>query len=136
MTESKYVIVVDRHLSAGLRVNTAAVLATSIGKATAGVLGPDVKDGSGRMHRGITQLPIAILASDKEGLAELYDKASVNAAILLVGFTSTAQRAKRYDEYEQHLSMLSTEELDFIGLGLFGPSAAVAGLTGSLPLLR
>lgn len=136
MADRKYVIVVDRHLPAGLRVNTAAVLATSIGKATDGVLGHDVEDASGRIHRGITQLPIAILASDAEGIAELHRKAASDEDLLVVGFTATAQKAKRYEEYEQRLAMLETDELEFVGLGIFGAADSVKKLTGNLPLLR
>ncbi len=136
MADKKYVIVVDKHLPAGLRVNTAAVLATSIGKATDGVLGHDVEDASGRIHRGITQLPIAILASDAKGIAALRDKAEAEDDLLVVGFTSTAQKAKRYDEYEQHLAMLETDELEYVGLSIFGEADSVKRLTGNLPLLR
>ncbi len=136
MTEQKYVIVVDRNLPTGLLANTAAVLATSIGRVAEGVVGHSVEDASGNVHEGITQLPIAILASDGPGIAELHDRAVPQDGVFMVGFTSTAQRAKRYDEYEQRLAMLESDELEYVGLGIFGDAGEVKRLTGNLPLLR
>ncbi len=136
MADKKYVIIVDKHLPAGLRVNAAAVLATSIGQAVEGVLGRDVEDASGRMHKGITQLPIAILASDGKHIAELHERAASRDDLFVVGFTSTAQKAKQYEDYELRMAMLETDELQFVGLGICGRAEAVSELTGALPLLR
>ncbi|WP_187170493.1 DUF2000 domain-containing protein [Salidesulfovibrio onnuriiensis] len=134
--DTKYVIVVDRNLPAGLLANTAAVLATSIGRAARGVVGQSVEDASGNVHEGITQLPIAILASDGPGIAELRKRAAPQDGVYLVGFTSTAQRARRYDEYEQRMAMLATDELEYVGLGIYGDAGVIRRLTGSMPLLR
>ncbi|WP_320007677.1 DUF2000 domain-containing protein [Maridesulfovibrio sp.] len=136
MSDKKYVIVLDKNLPVGLQVNTAAVLATSIGQASEGVVGPDVEDGSGRTHQGITQLPIPILASDAKSLAELYEKASSVEDLFLVDFTSTAQKARHYDHYMQQMAARATDELEFVGIGLLGDDSHIKKLTGSLPLLR
>lgn len=136
MPDKKYVIVLDRDLPVGLQVNTAAVLATSIGQVSEGVVGPDVEDGSGRTHRGITQLPIPILASDAKSIAELYEKASSVKDLFLVDFTSIAQKSRHYDHYMQQMAARETDELEFVGIGLFGEESNIKKLTGSLPLLR
>ncbi len=129
-------IVLDKNLPVGLQVNTAAVLATSIGQVGEDVLGPDVEDASGRTHQGITQLPIPILASDAEGIADLYEKASSVEDLYLVDFTSTAQKSRHYDHYMQQMAVRETDELEFVGIGLLGEDSCVKKLTGSLPLLR
>ncbi len=136
MSKKKYVIVLDKNLPVGLQVNTAAVLATSIGQVGEDVVGPDVEDASGRTHHGITQLPIPILASDGAGILELYEKAASNKDLYLVSFTSTAQRSRHYDHYIQQLSKCKTDELEFIGIGILGEAGCVRKLTGALPLLR
>lgn len=136
MDGNKYVIVVDKHLSAGLKANAAAVLATSIGHAVQGVLGPDVEDASGTVHQGITHLPIAILATDGGQIARLRRQAADVDGLYVVGFTSTAQKAKRYEDYELRLAMLDTDDLAYVGLGLCGPAGPVTELTRALPLLK
>lgn len=135
-TDRKYVIVVDKSLPAGLIANTAAVLATSIGQKAEGIVGHSVEDATGAVHEGITTLPIAILASTGPTIAELRQKAETEDDLYLVDFTSTAQSARRYDEYEQRMSMLEPEELKYVGLGIFGDAGTVKKLTGSMPLLR
>ena len=57
----KCVMVIDEELPLGLIANTAAVLAMSIGDKIKGIIGDDVRDGDGQLHRGITNLPIPLL---------------------------------------------------------------------------
>lgn len=136
-TEKKYVIVVNKTLPNGLLVNAAAVLATNIGRiAGEDLIGHSVEDASGEEHEGITRVPIAILASNSDGIAGLKKKAASENGLYLVGFTSTAQKATRYEDYEQRMAMLESDELEYVGLGIYGDADAVKKLTGSMPLLR
>jgi hypothetical protein len=56
--------------------------------------------------------------------------------IELISFTTTAQRSKYYEDYATKLSALSTSDLNFLGLCLYGEKKAVNHLTGSLPTLK
>jgi hypothetical protein len=135
--EDKLAIVIDRALSGGLVANTAAVLAMSLGSRLESVIGPDLKDADGSLHRGITTLPIPVLVADQDEVKQLRRRAHDSADdILLVDFTDCAQRSRTYDDYTERLAASGEEELSYLGIALFGPRKAIQKLTGSLPLLR
>ncbi|MDN5698104.1 MAG: DUF2000 domain-containing protein, partial [Rubrobacter sp.] len=56
--------------------------------------------------------------------------------LLAVDFPESAQTSKTYEEYERKLASRRTEELEYLGLALYGKKKEVDRLTGSLPLLR
>lgn len=57
----KCVMIIDEELPLGLIANTSAVLALSIGENVEGIIGEDVTDKDGHVHRGITKLSIPYL---------------------------------------------------------------------------
>lgn len=133
----KCAVVVDGALPAGLAMNAAAVLAFSLGHNYGGsVVGADVKDGGGQVHRGITEAPIPILKADSEVLHELVAKAHAEPDLFMVDFTAVAQAARDYPQYTESLSRVGAAELAYVGVVLAGSKKAVNRLTGSLPLFR
>ena len=135
VAESKYVIVLDRELPAGLAANACAVLSASVGAREPRLRGSDVPDASGGLHQGITRLPIAVLTTDQARLREIRARAHA-AELWVVGFTRTAQRSKHYAHYAERMSGTPDHDLEYLGIALFGDKPLVAGLTGDLPLLR
>jgi hypothetical protein len=133
----KCAIVVDGALPAGLAMNAAAVLAFSVGHAYGeSVLGPDVKDGDGQAHRGITAAPIPILKADAQALHTIVAKAHAEPDVFLVDFTAVAQAARDYGDYTQAMMTSGSEEHVYVGVALAGSKKAVNKLTGSMPLYR
>ena len=133
----KCAIVVDGELPMGLAMNAAAVLAFSLGHSYGGpVLGPDVKDQDGQVHRAITAAPIPILRSDAEGLKALVAKAGADPELFMVDFTAVAQAARDYDDYTRSMGEMSADEHVYVGLALVGSKKAVNKLVGSMPLYR
>jgi hypothetical protein len=133
----KCAIVVDGALPAGLAMNAAAVLAFSLGHTYGhSVLGPDVKDQDGQVHRAITAAPIPILRSDAPGLKELVAKAGADPELFLVDFTAVAQASRDYDDYTRAMGELSADGQVYVGVALVGSKKAVNRLSGSLPLFR
>ncbi|MGE4505196.1 MAG: DUF2000 domain-containing protein [Desulfovibrionaceae bacterium] len=132
----KCVIVVDAGLPAGLVANTAAVLAANVGRDHPEIFGPDVPDGSGRLHRGITALPFPVLKSDGPGVAKILARALEAEGLEATGFSHVAQAAVRYDDYAARLAETPAEGLRWLGAVLFGQKKLVSRLTGSLPLYR
>lgn len=57
----KCVMIINEKLPRGLIANTSAVLALSIGDKIKGIIGEDVTDQDGQLHRGITQLSIPLV---------------------------------------------------------------------------
>lgn len=133
--QDKCVMVLDETLPVGLAVNTAGVLALTLGREVGKVVGPDVVDGSGRPHAGITTVPIPILKASGEVLRDLRRRAE-DEELLIVDFTDAAQTSKTYEDYERKIAAVSTEQLNYLGVALYGARKPVNRLTGSLPLLR
>jgi hypothetical protein len=134
----KCVIVIDSNLPLGLLVNTAAVLSVTLGKMVEGIVGSDLADGSGKIHRGITIIPIPILKGTRDLLKDLclqlHDEADED--VLVVDFCDVAQTSKTYDEYAQKLIAVSAGDIAYLGIALYGPAKIINRFTGSLALLR
>lgn len=132
----KCAIVVDKDLPAGLAMNTVAALALSVGKFTDGIVGDDVKDADGRLHTGITSIPLPVLRADAEELRGVALRAVGASDVFVVDFTSVAQSSRSYEEYTRRTVEIPTGELPYIGMAVCGSRKAVDKITGSLPLYR
>jgi hypothetical protein len=131
----KVVVVVDAALPAGLAANTAAVLTLSIGRQVESIIGPDLKDGDGSTHAGITTIPIPILTAPAEKVKEIRNTAA-KSDLVVVDFTDCAQKTRTYDDYASLLEAATDSDIAYLGVVLYGSKKAVQRLTGSLPLLR
>jgi hypothetical protein len=134
----KVVMIIDKELPVGLIANTAAVLGASLGSMVDGLVGGDLRDADGYIHRGITTMNIPILGGTKEQIkavrARLYDEEF--AAVATVDFNNIAQRSLDYGDYGSVLANAGGEELSYLGVCLYGPQKKVNSLTGSIGLLR
>jgi len=136
--QKKCVMVIDSDLPLGLMTNTSAVLAMTLGKSIEGIIGPDIVDASGNCHVGITNTPIPILKGTKKTIKEIKNKIDSEeiADLLLVDFSYTAQKSKTYTDYEGKLSAITAEDLEYLGIALYGAKKDINRFTGNLPLLR
>lgn len=135
---TKCVMVINSELPLGLIANTAAVLALTLGKRIEGIIGPDVFDGSGTCHIGITTTPIPILKSNGEGIKELRDKVASKdfSDLLVVDFSDAAQTTTTYEDYTEKILGCTVNDLEYLGVAIYGDRKKVNKLTGSMPLLR
>jgi len=133
--QAKCVVVVDQTLPPGLAANAASVITMTLGHRSDGLVGPDVKDADGVLHPGIVLIPVPILTAPAERVQAIWREASA-ADALVVGFSALAQSCRTYQEYIDRMAATPTSQLEFVGVGLFGPKRAINRLTGSLPLLR
>ncbi|MDA7028427.1 DUF2000 domain-containing protein [Bacillus sp. CLL-7-23] len=136
--EMKCVIVIDSTLPTGLIANTAAVLALTLGRKVEGIIGPEVLDASNRTHEGITTIPIPILKSNKTEIKELKHKVDHEDLhdLLVVDFSNAAQTTKNYEDYTKKIATIPSDDLDYLGIALYGEKKKVNKLTGSMGLLR
>ncbi|MDT8903722.1 DUF2000 domain-containing protein [Anaeroselena agilis] len=134
----KVVMIIDKELPVGLIANTAAVLGASLGRMVDGLVGGDLQDADGNLHRGITTMNIPILGGTKEQIrsirARLYDEEY--AAVATVDFNAIAQRSLDYCDYGRSLASAGGDGLSYLGICLYGPQKKVSSLTGSIGLLR
>ncbi len=134
----KLVMVINQELPLGLIANTAAVLGLSVGDRVTGLTGPDITDGAGRIHAGITKVNIPVLGASSMVLKELYERLleESDSDIQIIDFNTVAQRCKNYDDYTRELAVCGREMFQYLGLCLYGPEQKINRLTGNLKLLR
>ena len=134
--ENKCVIIVNQDLPIGLIANSCAVLSLTLGKEVEGILGEDILDKSGLLHKGITRQVLPILKTNLKNLTTLWKAAKAKEDVLVVDFSNVAQRTKTYKDYANQLAETNSEDLRYFGIAIYGSKKAVNSLSGSLPLLR
>ncbi len=134
-TRWKCVFVINADLPLGLITNTAAVLALSVG-ARLPIVGPDLMDGSGNRHAGLTTVPLPILKASPDVLGPLRERATSAEGCIVIDVSDVAQTTKNYSDYEALLRSRATETLKYLGLAIAGPAKTILKMTGNLPLLR
>lgn len=134
----KCVLVIDHGQPTGIVANIASVLSMTLGCKVGNIVSHDVYDKQGGRHLGITQLPIPILGASQERIKELYRHfLSLGAEdLVLVDFSTIAQQARTYDEYEQAISEAEEDELHYIGIGVCAEKKVVNKATGNLSLIK
>ena len=134
----KCVMIINEKLPRGLIANTSAVLALSIGDKIKGIVGEDVTDQDGQLHRGITQLSIPLLKGNSDSIRAICSRLLENGSedIFFVDFCDVAQTSKTYDEYRSKLNRTPADQLNYLGIAIYGPVEKVNRLTGSIGLLR
>lgn len=144
MNRTKSVIVIDASLALGVQVNAAAILAATLGQRVESLIGSDVADASGEMHLGLIHVPLPVLVASNEKIAEIRNKATAligegdddTAKIIVADFSKPAQVARTYEEYTESIGGLAPDEIEYLGVALYGDAKQVSKLTGSLSLLR
>ena len=135
----KIVMVINQEIPLGLVANTAAVLGISLSKMfPQEIVGCDIQDASGNVHRGITAQTIPVLGASREQVKAIRDKMfdSAYSDITVIDFSEVAQRSLEYDNYIKMLSCLPSTDIHYLGICLYGPKKQVNKLTGNIGLLR
>lgn len=131
----KCVMIVDSTLSGGVLANLTAALGLSLGNHVSGLIGPDVMDASGGVHKGITAVPIPILTVDAAELSALYHKAKeMDDGMVAIGFSCIARNCHDYGEYA--MQMAAQIPANYMGICLHGPKKSINRLCGQLRLYR
>lgn len=137
LAAKKCVIVIDHDLPVGVIANTAAVLSINLGKMIPEIVGHDHKDNAGDYHHGITTMAIPILKSSCLLLKEM--RQSVKAYepdLMVIDLITATQTTKNYADYVHQYENTPVEQLEYLGLALYGEIKVVNKFTGSLGLLR
>lgn len=134
----KCVMIVDESLPAGIIANAAAALGISLASAVDGLTGKGLKDRDARSHQGITNIPIPILILSRDELRVRYDELleQNDPEIFTIGFSEIAQKSLDYDDYELKLGAAHKNEIEYLGICLYGPRKKINKLTGNLKMLR
>lgn len=135
----KIAMIINKELPIGLIANTAAVLGISLGKLyPEDIVGADIPDADGNIHKGITAKTIPVLTSSRAEIKETRDALLKESGsdITVIDFSEAAQKCIEYDDYTKVLSGLATADINYMGICLYGPDKKINKLTGNLRLLR
>ncbi|SMC90019.1 DUF2000 domain-containing protein [Sporomusa malonica] len=135
----KIVMVINKELPLGLVANTAAVLGISLSKMfQQDIVGCDIQDVNGNVHRGITAQTIPVLNGSRQQIKDIRDLmfGSAYSEITVIDFSEVAQKCLEYEDYSRTLSSLPSSDIYYLGICLYGPKKIVNKLTGNLGLLR
>jgi hypothetical protein len=133
---NKMVVVIATEAPVGVALNTAALLGVALGHHHEDVVGPDTEDASGNPHTGMCAHPIPVLRAAPGQLHELRAQAAARDGVTVHDMNQIAQRARTYEQMSATLSGTKAEDVEYLGVAVFGPRAAVDSLTGALALYR
>jgi hypothetical protein len=85
---------------------------------------------------GLIKVVLPVLKASGEKIAEIRQKAKAQADLLMADFAAEAQQAKTMEEYLEALARRTTDQINYLGVAIYGESKQVNSLTGGLPLLR
>ena len=136
MLTNKMVVVIATEAPIGVALNTAALLGVGLGRHHDDTVGPDTTDASGAAHTGMCAYPIPVLRAPAEQLQSLRAEAATRADVTIHDMHQVAQQARTYDQMSTTLSGTKPEDIQYLGLALFGPRSTIDSLTGALPLYR
>ncbi|ONI76561.1 hypothetical protein BWI15_04440 [Kribbella sp. ALI-6-A] len=136
MLANKMVVVIAAEAPIGVALNTAALLGVALGHHHEQVVGAPVQDASGAVHAGMCAHPIPVLRASAEQLHDLRTQAAGREGVTVHDMNQVAQRSRTYEQYAATLGGTKPEDLEYLGLGLYGPRSAVDSLTGALALYR
>jgi len=133
---NKMVVVISADSPAGVALNTAALLGVGLGHRHADTVGADTVDAGGNPHTGMSAYPIPVLKATPERLHELRAQAAARDDVVVHDMNQIAQQARTYQQFSETLSGTKPEDIEYLGLALYGPRQAVDSLTGALALYR
>jgi hypothetical protein len=137
ISANKCVIVIDQNLPTGVIANTIAVLAINLGKMFPEFIGHDFKDNAGDSHHGITTIAIPILKSSRALLKNMRQTMKTyEPDLIVIDLITVTQTTKNYADYVRQFESTPVEQLEYLGLALYGSIKIVNKFTGSLGLLR
>jgi len=137
LSTNKCVIVIDHDLPIGVIANTAAVLSINLGKMFPEFIGHDLKDNAGNSHHGITTIAIPILKSSGASLKDMRQAVKAyEPDLTVIDLITATQTTKSYADYARQYESTPIEQLEYLGLALYGSIKIVNKFTGSLGLLK
>lgn len=132
---TKLVIVLREGLDLAVAANASAVLGLALGARLENSLAVDGKDAGGRAHAGINPHPVPTLVAAGAQLRRIKALAD-ERDLTVVGFNEVARRSRTYVEYLDALAVTEPDDMEYVGLAVFGPKKDVNKLTGKLSLAR
>ena len=127
--------VIDHGLPAGKAANAAAVMALTMGARHPHLVGEVLTDSLGNAHPGLIPIGIPVLGAPVQDLPGIRGKA-IQAGIEVVDFPVQGQQTNDYGEFRRMMSVTAPNDVQYLGVMLFGTRKKVGRIVGKYSLLR
>ncbi|MFG1173966.1 DUF2000 domain-containing protein [Erwiniaceae bacterium CAU 1747] len=135
-SQHRCTIIIDKDLPSGLAINAASVIGISFGRTVENLVGPDMKSIDNINYPGVIYSPLPILLAPSDYIQQLQTAAESDDEIYAMPFSSLAQSCKTYQEYEDRISSIKSENIELVAIGLIGPKKKITKITGNLSLYK
>ncbi|EMD1654439.1 DUF2000 domain-containing protein [Pluralibacter gergoviae] len=135
-SQHRCTIVIDKDLPPGLAINAASVIGISFGRMVENLVGPDMQSIDDINYPGVIYSPLPVLLASADYIRRLQTTAEIDNEIYIMPFSSLAQSCKTYQEYEERISSVKSENIELVAIGLIGPKKKITRMTGNLPLYK
>jgi hypothetical protein len=133
--QTRCVAVIDLGLPAGKAANAAAVMALTMGARHPHLVGETLTDSLGNAHPGLIPIGIPVLGAPVQDLPSIRGKA-IQAGIEVVDFPVQGQQTNDYGEFRRMMSATAPNDVQYLGVMLFGTKKKVGRIVGRYSLLR
>ena len=133
--QTRCVAVIDHGLPAGKAANAAAVMALTMGARHPHLVGEVLTDSLGNAHPGLIPIGIPVLGASVQDLPGIRGKA-IQAGIEVVDFPVQGQQTNDCGEFRRMMSVTAPNDVQYLGVMLFGTRKKVGRIVGKYSLLR
>jgi hypothetical protein len=131
--DTKIAFIVRNDLPVWQRLNVVAFLATGIADAAPEIMGKPYIDSQGRTYGSISGQPILIFEGCLEKLQTVHKKA-LERDVTLIPYIHIMFSTRHDEENRDAFMAADAENLDLVGIGLYGPKKTVDKLVKGLSL--
>lgn len=129
-------VVIADDLPPGLATNAAALVGAAFGNRLKYLTGPEVTDGAGEAHAGLTWLPFTMLKADRATVQAIRHQAAAHPSLLIVDVPVQAQMTRVYEDFSASVASVRREDMQYLAVGLYGDRNIVTALTKKISLYR
>jgi hypothetical protein len=122
--DTKIAVLLRDDLPTWQRLNMTAFLVSGIGRAASEVIGEPYADADGTPYLAMFRQPVLIFAGEKESLTAAHQRAVARQLPLAV-FTSDLFRTGNDRDNRAAVRAVGRDQLDLVGLAVYGPRNAV-----------
>ncbi|WP_431901165.1 DUF2000 family protein [Nonomuraea sp. bgisy101] len=131
--DTKIGIVVRDDLAVWQKLNVTAFLSSAVAGGEPETVGLPYEDGSGNVYLPMFRQPVLVYASDEEGLARVRERAMARGLRVAV-YTEELFKTGNDDDNRAAVRAVEAEDLQLVGLAIYGPKNAVDKVTKGLSL--
>jgi hypothetical protein len=137
-SEMKIVIILDKQLESWIALNVVGHLSVALGALSESELmgRHELLDASGVTHRGISKYPLVVLSARKDKLLEVVTVARSLPELFVGDYPKEMLVTGHDDELCQAISLKSFDQLEYLGVLLFGPTEVISKITSKFSVWK